>query len=238
MTAEQIRAEVDKIWWWHTMDLGHGIVTPGRDPTPSKLRHILLPDSFRGKSVLDVCAWDGFFSFEAERRGAARVMAVDHFVWSRQSPWGSQGEWSKAGFDFARRVLDSKVEDRHVDVLDVSPETVGGEYDVVLFLGVLYHMRHPLLALEKVASVTRDMLILETHVDLTSIGRPAMAFYPTNELCSDPTNWFGPNEAAVIGMLKAVGFRNAECVDRFNPDPPATLEVIPPLSRATFHAWK
>jgi len=181
---------------------------------------------------MDLCAWDGFFSFEAERRGASQVLAVDYFSWSGKMPWGS-----KAGFELARKALNSKVQDRHVDVLDVAPETTG-IFDVVLFLGVLYHMRHP-LSLEKVASVTREMLILETHVDFLSIKRPAMAFHPTNELCDDSTNWFGPNEAAIVGMLKDVGFRKIECVDKFTCDPPATsLETYPRTNRATFHAWK
>ena len=71
---------------------------------------------------------------------------------------------TKAGFELARKALDSKVEDLSIDVLDLSPERIG-KFDLVLILGVLYHMRHPLLALERVASVTKDQLVLETHVD-------------------------------------------------------------------------
>jgi tRNA (mo5U34)-methyltransferase len=237
LDLEEIRAEVDKIWWWHTMELAPGIVTPGHDPTIAKLAHMVMPEDLTGKSVADICAWDGFFSFEAERRGASQVVAVDHFCWSQKVPWGS-----KAGFDLARRVLGSNVEERFLDLLDITPENTG-EFDLVMLLGVLYHMRHPLLVLEKVAAITRDMLILETHVDLTSIKRPVIAFYPNDELAYDPTNWFGPNEAAVVGMLKAVGFRKVECVHRFapgnvRPDPACPIETIQPVNRATFHAWK
>ncbi len=67
--------------WWHRIDLGHGIVTPGLDDSARKLEWLQLPDSFEGKSVLDVGAYDGFFSFEAERRGARRVVASDWFAW-------------------------------------------------------------------------------------------------------------------------------------------------------------
>jgi len=77
---------------------------------------------------------------------------------------GERGMGTKAGFELARKALDSKVEDLSIDVLDLSPERIG-EFDLVLILGVLYHMRHPLLALERVASVTKDQLVLETHVD-------------------------------------------------------------------------
>src|SRR4029077_2193192 len=105
----------------------------------------------------DIGAWDGFFSFEAERRGARRVLATDSFVWNGQT-WGS-----KQGFLLARKVFNSAVEDMHIDILEMSPEKVG-TFDVVFFGGVLYHMRHPLLALEKLASVIRPggVAIIET----------------------------------------------------------------------------
>jgi tRNA (mo5U34)-methyltransferase len=86
--------------------------------------------------------------------------------------------------------------------MDLSPTRVG-EFDLVLFLGVLYHLRNPFLALEKVASVTRSSLIVETVVDLLGMKRPAMAFYAGTELNRDPTNWWGPNPAAVVAMLAA-----------------------------------
>ena len=102
-------------------------------------------------------------------------MAADYFSW-HGGGWGS-----KAGFELARRTLGSKVEDLDIDVMDLSPERVG-MFDVVFFLGVLYHLRHPLLALERVASVCRRLLILETVVDMVGIRRPVMAFYPGREL--------------------------------------------------------
>ena len=196
---ETIRRQVGSISWHHRIDLGHGIVTPGADRSARKLKQIRMPDSLEGRTVLDVGAWDGFFSFAAERRGAARVLAVDSFCWNGDGP-GTQD-----GFSLARRVLGSRVEDREVEVLDLSPETVG-TFDVVLFLGVLYHMRHQEAALERVASVTRDLLILETHVDHLDIRTPCVAIYPTDELDEDPTNWFGPNLPALEWMLREAGF--------------------------------
>jgi tRNA (mo5U34)-methyltransferase len=156
--------------------------------------------------VLDIGAWDGFFSFEAERRHAARVVATDHYAW-HGTGWGTgQG---KAGFQLARTALNSRVEDVDVDVMDLAPERVGA-FDVVLFLGVLYHLQNPLLALEHVASVTSELLIVETVVDMVGLRRPAAAFYPDRELNNDPTNWWGPNQAAVVGMLRSVGFTRVE----------------------------
>lgn len=209
MTPEQLKAEVVKIRWYHTIDLGNGIVTPGVFRTADTLKRLALPDNLEGLTVLDVGAWDGFYSFEAEHRGARRVLATDHFCWSGEG-WGT-----KAGFDLARTALRSKVEDKDVDVLDLSPERIG-VWDVVLFLGVLYHMRHPLLALERVASVTGQRLILETQVDMLWTSRPALAFYADAELDHDPTNWFGPNVSAVLAMLAVAGFRRVTVVSSYS----------------------
>lgn len=205
MEPEEIRRRVAEIDWYHTIDLGHGIVTPGVDPSPSRLLTLGFPADLSGKTVLDIGAWDGFFSFELERRRAARVLAVDSFSWNGPG-WGS-----KAGFELAREVLGSRVEDREMEVLDLSPDEVG-VFDVVIFAGVLYHLRDPLLALEHVASVTGELLVVETLVDLLGIRQPAMAFYPGVELNRDPTNWWAPNPEALVAMLRNVGFRQVVTV--------------------------
>jgi tRNA (mo5U34)-methyltransferase len=201
MTQDQISA----IRWFHSIDLGNGVITPGIFDTAAQLARFHIPEDLTGKTVLDIGAWDGFYSFEAERRGAKRVLATDSFSWSGQG-WGS-----KQGFELARKILHSKVNDLNIDVMDLSPEKVG-MFDVVLFLGVLYHLKHPMLALEKVFSVTKELLILDTHVDLLGSKRPAIAFYPGSEVNRDETNWTGPNPAAVLAMLKTAGFSRAKIV--------------------------
>lgn len=203
-----LKREVGSIRWFHSIELAPGLVTQGLDDTRERVDILQIPEDLSGRTVLDVGAWDGFFSFEAERRNAERVVALDSFAWNGMN-------WSdKRGFELARRVLKSRVEDVEVDVLDIDPSRTGGEFDLVLFLGVLYHMRHPLLALERVASVTRGLLILETHVDMTWTRRPAAAFYPGKDLNLDKTNWWGPNPEAVVGMLEAVGFPNVRVMSR------------------------
>ena len=212
MSSADLQSRVAAIRWYHTIDLGAGIVTQGVDDSPVRLARAQLPPSLHGLTVLDIGAWDGFFSFECERRGAARVVAADHFSWHGPG-WGT-----KAGFSLAREALGSRVEDIDIDVMELSPERVG-TFDVVLFLGVLYHLRHPFLALERVASVTRDLLILETVVDLVGFRRPAMAFYPGRELNNDPTNWWGPNISAVHGMLATLGFKTVTTMTRASSAP-------------------
>jgi tRNA (mo5U34)-methyltransferase len=92
-------------------------------------------------------------------------------------------------------------------------------------------MRHPLLALEKLASVTRKLLILETHVDMLTFPKPAMAFYPADELCNDASNWCGPNPSMLEAMLKTVGFQNV--VTYCGP-----INLDTPSPRIVMHAWK
>ena len=230
---ESLRQKVAATKWWHTIDLGNGIVTPGIDPSPARLRELQFPDDLSGLTVLDVGAWDGFFSFEAERRGAGRVLATDSFCWG-QGGWGT-----KAGFELARRALGSRVEDLDIDPLDLSPARIG-TFDLVLFLGVLYHMRHPLLALERVFSVTRRQLILQTQVDLAAIDRPALAFYQGSDLNNDPTNWFGPNPPAVLAMLHTAGFSDVKIVSRWSAGDVALADMNgPPVpGHMTVHAWR
>ena len=242
MPGNDLQARVAATRWYHTIDLGNGITTPGVDDSPQRLAKLHLPDSLAGLSVLDIGAWDGFFSFECERRGASRVVAADHFSW-HGSGWGT-----KAGFMLAREVLGSKVEDIDLDVMDLAPERVG-TFDLVLFLGVLYHLRHPFLALERVSSVVGDRLIVETVVDMVGLRRAAMAFYPLRELNNDPTNWWAPNVPAMCGMLENLGFEEVRMVTRLpNPGYRAARAVYHQLrgknalgpafrqDRAVFHA--
>jgi tRNA (mo5U34)-methyltransferase len=193
-----LRARVEELSWYHVMELPGGVVTPGVDDPRDRLALLELPEDMSGLTVLDVGAWDGFFSFECERRGAERVVAADWFAWHQ----AARGD--KRSFELARQALGSGVEDVELRVEELGPDRVG-TFDLVLFVGVLYHVRDPLRALEAVASVTRGTLVLETHVDLTLRRRPAAAFYPGTELAGDHTNWWGPNPAAVEGMLHAVG---------------------------------
>jgi tRNA (mo5U34)-methyltransferase len=201
MYGEDVRRRVEALRWYHTIDLGQGIVTRGVDDTPLRLARLDLPLSFAGRTVLDVGAWDGFFSFDAERRGASRVVATDHYSWHGLG-WGTSD--GKAGFKLAREVLGSHVEDVDLDVMELSPERVG-TFDVVLFLGVLYHLRHPLLALERIASVTGPF-DTGNVVDMVGFaGRPWRSIQPGTGRRSDEL--VGPNEPACIGMPQSCGFQ-------------------------------
>lgn len=209
MAAFALRAGVDRAdlgrqiagrSWFHTIDLGEGLRTPGYDDTARKVGTIGLPTDLTGKTVLDVGAYDGYFAFECERRGAQRVMAVDRWCWE----WPDSD--ARGNFELLRDALGSGVEDRVVDVEHLSPETVDGRYDVVLFLGVLYHAPDPLGYLQNVRSVTGGVAIIETVVDLLDVGVPAAAYYPAASLNGDASNHWGPNLEALVGMVTDAGF--------------------------------
>jgi tRNA (mo5U34)-methyltransferase len=201
-TDAELRRLVGGRIWFHTIELRPGITTPGKSDEHGTLAHLDLPADLSGLSVLDIGCWDGFFSFECERRGAARVVASD--------VWETAG---RGGFDLAREELASGAEPLQASVYDL-PEALGGErFDLVLFLGVLYHLKHPLLALEKVAQVTAPggLAVIETVIDKeTMFGRPSMVFFPGAELNRDPTNWWAPNPPALGAMLVTCGFGRAE----------------------------
>jgi len=196
MQKDEIQKKVAEVkLWFHKIDLGHGIVTPGfceswgYDP-------LNLPD-LRGRTVLDVGCADGLYSFECEKRGAKQILATDQSMME--------------GFLAAREILNSTVEYKEIDVFDISPQTVG-TWDIVLFMGVFYHLKNPLFALEKLAQVTRYLLVVESHIVVLPSwdNVPLMTFYETNELMDEASNWWGPNVECLIRMTRSAGFELVE----------------------------
>lgn len=190
------------IKWFHSMELEPGIHTISPAET-EKLRKrekaYLDPVDLRGKSVLDMGAWDGYYSIAAKKRGAARVLATD---WTS---WGGPGWGSKDGFDYAKAKTGLDIEERVIDIGDTTVDTVG-RFDVVFFMGVFYHLPDPLAGLKAAAAVAKETLIVESVLDATWQRRPMMVFYPGAELSNDPTNWWGPNVPLMLALLKGNGF--------------------------------
>jgi tRNA (mo5U34)-methyltransferase len=200
--SEDLKEKISALPWYQQIDFGNGLVAPGK----VKIEYLnAQADAYfgdgilAGKTFLDIGCWDGYNSFEATRRGAARVLATDHFAWSDEC-WGNRGS-----FELGRSHLAPSVEVMDIDVPDLTPERVG-KFDVVLFAGVFYHLRNPFLALENLSKLVTNTLILETVLDARHERRPMMVFYPGSELADDPTNWWGPNRSCVLAMLKDVGF--------------------------------
>jgi len=210
LTKEELQAAVDALPWYHAIELPGGIVTPGWAPlNPDNYR---LPADLTGKRVLDVGAWDGFWSFEALKRGALEVVAIDDF--SNTIHDGEVRGWQQ--FDLCREALGYKpIQCWHVE-MSVYDVTDLGQFDVVLFFGTLYHLKHPLLALERLHDALKPggLLCVESHIcdDYSPYkegGRgdtPVMEFYPDDQLGPSSTNWWGPTLRALACMMRVAGF--------------------------------
>ncbi len=230
--------DVEDIFWWHSVDLGDR-VAPGHK-SPELLEHewagLHLPE-LSGKSVLDIGAWDGYFSFRAEREGAARVVALDHYVWSldlpRQQaywrdsrdrgvapePYHEQPElWhpdtlpGKAGFDLAHASRNSRVESMVADFMTADLDAVGA-FDIVLFLGVLYHLEEPFTAMRRLRRLTNALAVIESEaIAIEGQSRPILEFLPGAEVNADVGNWWVPTEAGLHGLCLGAGFSEVETV--------------------------
>ncbi len=246
----ELQAQVDEIDWYHTIDLGEGVVTRGKGVQDTMGE--ILPD-VSGRSVLDIGAWDGKFSFICEKGGASRVVALDHYAWgidfvARGAYWAeciqtgtfadqSRDEtdfWrpdlpGKRGFDLAKAALGSKVESVVADFQKVDLEGLG-HFDVVLYLGVLYHMKEPLTCLERVRAVTKEVAVIETEaLHLERLEHEAlMQFYAGSSLRTDFGNWYVPTIEALHNLCRAAGFSDVRTIvgpPAPEPPPPPELNV-------------
>ncbi len=184
---------------YHSLELNDGTVIPGLisvDLLKARLNRYPLPRDLRGQRVLDIGAASGWNSFECERRGA-EVVAIDCVEYDELVA--------------VKRLRESKVEYAVVDMEELTPERFG-TFDYVLFFGVFYHLRHPLLGLEGVCSVTRGVAFVESYVidDAPDASRCFMEFYETDELGGQIDNWCGPTTQCLLAMTRAAGFPRAE----------------------------
>lgn len=207
-SAEQTRQAVQGVDWYHSMYFGHGLVSTGNRDTFAMLEILQLPASLAGKKVLDIGSADGFFSFECEARGAQRVVALDHPDYRAHRPT----------IAMLRELFSSSIALVEGDI-ESGATLEPLRSDVVLFLGVLYHLRDPFLTLRRLREITGEVLYVETHVigpplpRLAAFGDatpPIAVFYERDELARDASNWWSPNLECLTGMLRAAGFKNIE----------------------------
>jgi len=189
--------------WYHSFQLPDGTHLEGIIPLDAlqwRWSQYPIPADLTGRRVLDTGAWDGWFSFEAERRGA-QVVAIDCV--------------EVPNFLEIHRKLASRVDYRILDFYEL-PDANLGTFDYVLFLGILYHLKHPLLALEMVCALTTDTAIVESWVTDGDTWRehindvPTMEFYETDELGNQLDNWIGPSVGCLLAMCRAAGFARVE----------------------------
>jgi tRNA (mo5U34)-methyltransferase len=221
LSPEAIRAEVERLGpWFHNINLGGISTAPDHflgDYPSIKFQGFAhsIPSDLSGKSVLDIGCNGGFYAIEMKKRGADRVLGIDF------------DEDYLAQAKFAAEITGQRIEFRKLSVYDVG--SLGEQFDVVIFMGVLYHLRHPLLALDIIRdTVARDMLVFQSmqrgsavvdpieenydfwdqaHFD--SPGYPKLHFIE-HRYAGDPTNWWAPNLACSAAMLRSAGFEILE----------------------------
>lgn len=217
LSQEEIQARVRELGpWFHNMNLGGVMTAPdhflGDYPTFKWERFKeAIPADLHGKTVLDIGCNAGFYSIEMKQRGAERVVGIDSDV-----DYLAQAR-------FAARVSGTDIEFRQLDVYDVGK--LHEKFDLVLFLGVMYHLRHPLLALDLLHEhVVKDRLVFQTLLrgspehepvdedynfwDTDIFDRPSFPrmYFIENRYANDPTNWWFANRAAAEAMLRSAGF--------------------------------
>lgn len=224
LNREQILEKVRTLgdgYWYHNIDLGQGIQTAPEDPGGKHARYLwslfrpYIPGDLTGKTVLDIGCWSGFFAIEFKKLGASKVIGVDELP----------GRIDQARF--AAEVLGLDIQYQVMSAYNV--DKLGTEFDYIVFLGLLYHLRHPLYMLDKLAGMLKGTMLFQCFTPLPSGGIEVKGDYTRHEIeqehllehpgfpkmCfiedkanGDPTNWWFPNEACLWAMLRSAGFKN------------------------------
>lgn len=215
MTAERFLAGAN-FRWHQRFRLAGDVYTPGRNNIEWLYRVSGLPDDLSGKAVIDIGTTNGGTAFECERRGAARVVAVDIFPATH------------FGFSAIKEFLGSKVEFVQRSVYEL-PSLLSERFDIVVFWGVLYHLRHPLLALDCVRElcVNEDSIVsIETAIAdgrVTEV-KPELVLFYRDAMQGDTTNWFCPSSMVVRDWCISSGF-DAEVLERWPSEAPTRCMV-------------
>jgi len=243
MDKDALRQEIaSRPYWYHKIELADGVVTPGWAPLSPP--HYGIPRDMTGMRVLDIGAWDGYWTFQALKRGAREVVAIDDFS-DHINDARPIRERSWDNFDFCRNALgfdDTRCQRREFSVYDLS-EAELGRFDAVFFFGVLYHLKFPFYALHKIADVCDGEVFVESSIaDDYSPYRGGtgkgfgdayvMEFYPDSQLSNNATGWWAPTLNCLGKMVLASGFHDAtgwKLTDK--PDHLA-------LCRGFIHAWR
>jgi len=217
---EALRRAVDSLEWYHTIDLGDGIVTPGTFDLRPIVDRFGIPERLDGKSVLDVGPGNGFFSFLFEERGAASVTTIELPSWTEHdaSPVLKafyESEPAAAlnihdALGLAARARRSRVQRTFVSIYDFDP-AVHGTYDIVFCSSVLLHLTDPLRALYRIYSATRETALISTPIDDEPSGEARAIFRGT---ATGHTFWL-PNRTCLMQMVRAAGFTDVEWVSLF-----------------------
>lgn len=216
--SSSLQAAVDRYPWYHTLDLGNGVVTSGMFDHAPVLEHYPLPEDLTGKRCLDVATMDGYWAFEMERRGAASVVALDledpdDLDWPaslREGHVRNLDETKAERFALAKEALGSNVERVLLSAYDLSPEL--GMFDFVFCGDLLLHVKDPITPVENIRSVcTGSAVIVNVIKKFRFMEKRALA-----ELDGiDHFEWWVTNLEGLVRLVKAAGFDRVEAAETF-----------------------
>lgn len=220
--AKELARRASQIEWYHTFDLGHGIVTPGAFDHSPIVQNYRLPERLSGQRVLDVACFDGFWAMEFERRGAEEVVALDiRNARELDLPTPvrermTQEELDRPmgdGFSLVHEAKQSKVRKVHCNVYDLGPD-VAGTFDIVHIGDVLLHLQNPAKALQKLRSVTRGYALIS---DIFDPRLDRLREFPLFEYRGglEDCVWWYFSLGGLWKMISDAGFRNVELITKF-----------------------
>ena len=217
-TNQELNKMVESLEWYHTIDLGNGIITKGHYDHRPYLHYYRIPEDLSGKTVLDIGAASGFFSFEFEKRGA-NVTAIDLPEWFDHDfgPTYDPDQSEKSGgvylhrpFEVAKKALGARVNKKLINIYEISPETVG-TFDLVFCSSLLLHLTDPIKAFWNIASVTKEKAIVATVITREESMRPTatMLGFQRGDV------WWIPTRTTLELMAVTAGFKGVEWINEF-----------------------
>jgi tRNA (mo5U34)-methyltransferase len=218
-TDGDLAAEVDRYPWYHTLELGNGVVTKGMFDHRPVLHHYPIPADLTGKRCLDVATMDGYWAFEMERRGAASVTALDledpeELDWPASLRAGhekSMDETKETRFNLAKEALGSKVERVLLSAYDLSPAL--GTFDFVFCGDLLLHLKDPITPVENIRSVCTESAVIANVITKFRMQDKR----PLAELDGiDNFSWWTTNLAGLVRIVQAAGFARVEAGETFD----------------------
>jgi len=206
-TVEQLNDKISKIRWFQLIPLGTKVTTTGNYlPHYDKAIFDALPKDFTNKSVLDIGTCDGKWAFESEKRNAKRIVAVD--------AWQTSFDQNEKPFRICKEIFNSKAVLYTLDVLDV--EKLNEKFDVILFLGIFYHMMDPFLALQKLFDVCNELVIMEGEI--LQSEQPISYCFKSGELNDDVTAVFAFSPSFIETYALRIGFKKVDFLGYINDD--------------------
>ncbi|MFQ5498212.1 MAG: class I SAM-dependent methyltransferase [Candidatus Zixiibacteriota bacterium] len=196
-TKDTIAARMEKFQWYQSIDLGNGIVTPGEtgDAEQRKIAMLNLPDDLSGKSVLDIGSNEGFYSFEAEKRGADKIIAIDKSTAAQEK------------LLFLKEVFNSRIELQTTDLYDLDPKKTG-RFDIVFFLAVFHHVDYSFLALDIVRKLCCGTAYMEYVEAVPESGEDVSAL--VRKMSKKGHLHMLPTRTFLLEILERAGFSDIE----------------------------